>query len=142
MGHIEERILLGIDNWIATGRYRCMKTLRQLAETEENYMIISREITRVEAQVQRARKQEALATLTLVEWVSTLDYFGWMCAYCQERSFQVMSHVLPLAEGGTTRRNCVPACHRCRGLKQKDDRYIQAFLASLMPVEAEYPLHV
>lgn len=142
MGEIEERVLLSIDDWIATGRYRCVKTLRQLAETEENYMVISREIARIDAQVLRARKQEALATLTLVEWFSTLDYFDWMCAYCQERSFQVLSHVLPLAEGGTTRQNCVPACHRCRGSKQKDERYIGEFLASLVPVEAEYSLHV
>jgi hypothetical protein len=142
MRRIEKQIVLRVNDWIVSERYRCVKTLRELAETEENYVVISRELERLEAQLLRARKQQAVATLTLVEWLETLDHFLWTCAYCQVRPFQVMSHIMPLPQGGTTMQNCVPACHRCRGSKQKDSRYVQAFIASFSRNEDERALSV
>ena len=137
MRQIEKQIILRVNDWSVNERYRCVRTLRELAETEENYVVISRELERVEAQLLRARKQQAPATLSLVEWFETLNHFRWTCAYCQARPFQVMSHVMPLPQRGTTIDNCVPACHRCRGSKQKDPRYVQAFVASLSRNEDE-----
>lgn len=98
-----------------------VETIRQLAGTEENYRIIIRELDRVKAQLTRAHTFHAAATLTLVDWLLTLERFNWCCAYCQLKPFQVMSHILPLWHGGgTTPENCVPACYRCVARRKRD----------------------
>ena len=95
-------------------------------------LIIIREIDRVKSQLLRARCLAAEATLTLVDWLTILDTFGWRCAYCQAKPFQVMSHVIPLSHGGTTADNCVPACYGCCGRRRtKDQPRIQAYLTQL-----------
>lgn len=73
--------------------------IRQLVVTEANYVCLIRELDRVENQCSRARTLRAATTLTLVEWLETLAYFHWQCAYCQEKPFQVMSHYLSLPYG-------------------------------------------
>jgi hypothetical protein len=71
------------------------------------------------------------ATLTLQQWLTTLDHFAWKCAYCQERSYEVLEHFIPMLLrdidiqfyreiGGTTARNCVPACHQCNSRKGRN----------------------
>ena len=100
-------------------KYFRIEKIRQLAGTEENYLLIIREIDRVKAQVQRARSLEADATLTLVDWFMILEQFGWCCAYCRSGPFEIMSHIIPLPRGGTTPDNCVPACYSCSTGKRK-----------------------
>jgi hypothetical protein len=114
----DQLILFRVAQWVDGGNRKVVKTIRQLAETEENYQVIIREIDRVEAELGRARTLGAAAALTLVEWLITLVDFDWRCAYCQSRPFQVMSHVTPLPRGGTVLENCVPACYRCSTYKK------------------------
>lgn len=76
-----------------------------------------REHLRVQAQNLRARQMGAPATLTLAEWLETLKSFGYKCAYCQTKPFQVMEHYRPLPHGGTTAGNCVPGCYSCNSKK-------------------------
>jgi hypothetical protein len=65
----------------------------------------------------RARVKGNPATLTLKQWVITMDYFNWNCAYCQ-RDYTLMEHIIPISQGGgTTADNCVPACHLCNVAK-------------------------
>jgi len=116
----DTRILFRVAQWIGDGNRKVMKMIRQLAETEENYLIIIRENDRVAAQLSRARLLGADATLTLVEWLVTLEDFDWRCAYCQSKPFQVMSHVIPYPQGGTTSDNCVPACYGCITAKNNE----------------------
>ncbi len=94
-------------------KYTRVETLRELAGSEESYLLIMREVDRVRDQVARARALGAAATLNVVDWFTILDSYAWKCAYCQTRPFQVMSHQIPQAMGGTTPENCVPACHSC-----------------------------
>ena len=110
---IEDRqaLLLVIQN--IECKYTRMETLRRLAGTEENYRLIIREVDRVKSQLSRARAIGAAATLTIMEWFAILDRFDWKCAYCQKQSFQVLSHKIAQAQGGTTAENCLPACYRC-----------------------------
>ncbi|HEV2653958.1 MAG TPA: HNH endonuclease signature motif containing protein [Ktedonobacteraceae bacterium] len=115
----DRQLLLRIARWICEQKYFRVKKIRQLAGTEENYLILIREVDRVKSQVQHARSLEAEATLTLVDWLLTLERFQWRCAYCQERSFEIMSHVVPLPRGGTTSENCVPSCYSCSTGKGK-----------------------
>jgi len=78
---------------------------------------IAREIEVVNNQVNRAIQANTSATLTLTEWLETLDHFQRKCAYCQG-PYEVLEHFVPLVlGGGTTRANCVPACARCNGKK-------------------------
>ena len=107
-----EQILSCIDQAIEN-KYLRVATVRRLAGTEERYHTIIREVDRVKAQLIYARAQNAAATLTVIEWFAILDRFGWKCAYCQEKPFQIMSHVVAQKEAGTTAENCVPSCRSC-----------------------------
>ncbi len=107
-----ERILILVNQAIEH-KYLHVETIRQLAETEENYRIIIREVDRVKMQLKYARSYNVPATLTILAWFTILDHFKWKCAYCQSKPFQSMSHLIPQKEGGTTAENCVPACRSC-----------------------------
>ena len=126
--------LLRVARWTVGKKRLVVKKVRQLAGTEENYLLIIREIDRVKSQLERAKMLEAEATLTLVDWLVILDIFDWRCAYCQAKAFQIMSHIVPLPHGGTTPENCVPACYGCSSKCKKSARErLQAYLA-----EAKY----
>lgn len=107
-----EQILALIDQAMGQ-KYVRVEEIRRLSGSEENYRTIIREVDRVKAQLIYARADNAAATLTVREWFTILDNCEWKCAYCREKPFQVMSHVLPRHEGGTTAENCLPACHSC-----------------------------
>lgn len=57
------------------------------------------------------------ATVTIGQWLRTLDHFGWRCAYCQAEAvegYMGIDHYLPLClKGGSTPENCVPCCPDC-----------------------------
>lgn len=128
----DKLILFRVAQWVSTCNRKVVKTIRQLAETEENYLIIIREIDRVEGQLSHARTLGADATLTLVEWLVTLEDFDWQCAYCQSKPFQMMSHVIPLPVGGTVPENCVPACYGCNIYRRNEHVRVrvQTYLAN------------
>src|SRR5262249_7597348 len=126
----DTQTLLEVARWIQTHR-NVRSTIRQLARTEENYLLLVTELERVESQCFRAHTLHAESTLTLVEWLETLNYFRWCCAYCQSKPCQVMSHYIPLPEGGTTAANCVPACYHCRRWRSKEDERVRAYLAQV-----------
>jgi hypothetical protein len=107
-----EQILCSIDQALEQ-KYVRVETIRHLARTEENYHTIMREVDRVKAQLSYARADHAPATLTVREWFHILDRFAWKCAYCEKKPFQVICHVTPRHERGTTAENCVPACYSC-----------------------------
>ncbi len=115
----DRRDLVRIAQWLGEQKYFRVKKIRQLAGTEENYLLLIREIDRVKSQVQHARSLEAEATLKLIDWLLILEQFAWQCAYCQCKPFEIMSHVVPLPRGGTTPENCVPACYSCSTGKGK-----------------------
>ena len=51
------------------------------------------------------------------QWLETLEYFNYKCAYCGERDYEFIEHYLPVHVAGTTASNCVPACASCNALK-------------------------
>jgi P22_AR N-terminal domain/HNH endonuclease len=66
----------------------------------------------------RAEKLGLPATLTVVQWLVTLDHFGWRCAYCQDRPGIIIEHFIPVSlGGGTTVDNCIPSCYACNSKK-------------------------
>src|SRR5260370_35285766 len=108
----KQKEILKVAQWIVTHR-NTRRTIRQLAETEENYLLLIRELDRVERQCFRAHTLHAEATLTLVEWLEILNLFHWHCAYCHTGPFQGMSHRIPLLQAGPTVANFVPDCYNC-----------------------------
>lgn len=69
--------------------------------------------TNIQPALDVARRRGLPSTLTLEEWMRTIEHFQDRCAYCV-RDWDVVEHVTPLDEhGGTTVANCVPACHSC-----------------------------
>jgi len=129
----DQQVLLSVAQWVIHHKRKHVRTIRRLAGSEANYLLVIREIDRVEAQLFKARSLRATATLTIVEWLVTLNDFHWLCAYCQLKPFQVMSHVVPLPQGGTTVENCVPACYSCgrSGKGKKEYERIQTYLAHI-----------
>ncbi|HEY4385725.1 MAG TPA: HNH endonuclease signature motif containing protein [Ktedonobacteraceae bacterium] len=127
----DRQALFRIAQWAETRKYIRVEKVRELAGSEETYLLIIREMDRVKGQLQRARTLEAQATLTLTDWLVILEQFDWNCAYCQSRSFEIMSHLVPLPRGGTTAENCVPACYSCIPSKHKNStsHRVQTLLA-------------
>lgn len=81
---------------------------------------------RLDQALDRARKVGAPATLTMREWLTTVRFFDGLCAYCRKVDYEVIEHATPLPRGGTTRKNCLPACTTCNN--QKADRDLAAWL--------------
>ena len=133
----DRQVLFRVAQWTLEHRYFRVEMIRQLAGTEENYLIIMKEIDRVKAQLKRARTLAAEATLTVVDWVQILERFEWQCAYCQEKPFEVMSHIIPLPRGGTTPENCVPSCYSCSSGARK--KYARRRLLALLERADDYP---
>lgn len=91
---------------------------RHIAKARQTFR--ARERRRVNDALHRAQKKELPATLTLDEWLHTLEFFKGRCAYCQMAfSYEQLEHVIPLASlrAGTTVQNCVPVCRKCNAQK-------------------------
>lgn len=77
-----------------------------------------KERQRVDFQNERARKLALSATLTIEQWIDTLNHFQWTCAYCSG-PYEVLEHFIPLAlQGETSVFNCLPSCFECNARKQ------------------------
>jgi hypothetical protein len=73
--------------------------------------------TNIQPALNAARNHKLPATLTVKEWLCTLDRFDDRCAYCGEY-WTVVEHVTPIDRGGgTTVTNCLPSCDSCNRFK-------------------------
>ena len=63
-----------------------------------------------------AKRAGARHDLTIEQWLGTLEYFDYKCAYCGG-AYEIIEHYL--AKAGTTVSNCVPACFSCNVMKDK-----------------------
>jgi hypothetical protein len=96
----------------------CADCRGRLREAYEYEGILWEENRKLRAQLKRAMDNGCLATLTLDEWIITLNDYDWKCAYCQTAPYEHLEHRIPIAHGGgTTVDNCVPACRACYLLK-------------------------
>lgn len=102
------------------------------------------EKSKLQTHLYRAVESGLPATLTLEQWLATLDYFEWMCAYCRVKPYKVLEHFIPVVlDGGTTVDNCVPACILCnsrkgnippkkvRSIPREDMERVQTYLAGM-----------
>lgn len=71
----------------------------------------------------RLGQERARCDLTLAQWVSVCEAFGWRCAYCRDRPFNrqlVMEHMIPLSRGGDhSIENVALACSECNVRKNR-----------------------
>lgn len=113
----------------------------------------AKEWRRISNQLSRARSMELPATLRLSQWITTLEHFNWMCAYCRG-GFELLDHFVPLGlKGGTTVDNCVPSCRACNDKKtgdhpdevvaipRKDLKRVSTYLASQRELAIATPEH-
>lgn len=90
-----------------------------LSEEEKEQAFLAQQDLIVRANLRRARIVGSTATLTLDEWLCTLEHFKRKCAYCYGE-YNVLEHVTSLSKsGGTTSTNCAPACWRCNTWKDR-----------------------
>jgi 5-methylcytosine-specific restriction endonuclease McrA len=86
----------------------------------------------VKVHIGRANRLKLKASLTFKQWLATLDYFDWECAYCL-KGFSCLEHYIPLSlNGGTTSGNCLPACDSCNA---KKNNHHPDQLDSIFPAE-------
>ena len=94
------------------------------------------EAKRVASHVHRAQRQNLGATLTVKQWLDTLNQYLWRCAYCGG-PFECLEHLVPEQLGGpTTAQNCYPACRACNRRKAGIDPrmgYVLAFGGDVQP---------
>jgi len=85
---------------------------------------LEQEIQRVKYNLGRAKRAGTPATLTLDEWLTNIELFNGLCAYCCKRPFTILDHLQPLTlQGGTTQENSVPSCSRCN--LYKSDLFVE-----------------
>lgn len=73
-------------------------------------------------QARRARIRGSVFTLTVEEWLDTLNYFNHECAYCGASESLQMEHVIPVIKGGGyEKRNIIPSCEPCNLSKSNKD---------------------
>lgn len=66
---------------------------------------------------QRAIEKGFESTLDAYGWIKTLEHYKHKCVYCGKR-YEVLDHYIPVAKGGgTSAKNCVPACWKCNSQK-------------------------
>lgn len=82
---------------------------------------------RVQGQNQRAKQAGTRHDLTVDQWLETLEYFNYKCAYCGERDYEFIEHYLPVNVAGTTVSNCFPACERCNVLKDAQNHKLTLY---------------
>lgn len=76
-----------------------------------------REANAVKRHNERAIEAGCEATLTITQWLKTLDHYDWRCAYCGD-PYEELEHEIPIAlGGGTTAINCIPSCRSCNRTK-------------------------
>jgi 5-methylcytosine-specific restriction endonuclease McrA len=114
----------------------CRECYAILKSEREREVFEVRENQVVQRHLRRAIELRRAATLTLPEWIETLEHYKRSCAYCGTGAYEVLEHYTPLTKGGgTTANNCVPACQSCNS--QKRDRHPDVIMAranALKPV--------
>lgn len=89
------------------------------------------ELRRVKSQLRRTQKLSLPSTLTLLEWLEILESYKWKCIYCG-KPMEELDHIIPVSKGGgTTRGNCVPACHECNSLRRNNEMFYSSSLRPL-----------
>jgi 5-methylcytosine-specific restriction endonuclease McrA len=115
-------ILTYADRWYVRFCVDCRERLRAAYRYQGTLQAENRKVL---VQLKRASDKRLPATLTLDQWVATLDYYGCKCAYCLVAPYEALEHVVPIERGGgTTADNCVPACKACnsaKGVRHPDD---------------------
>ena len=81
---------------------------------------IKRERSKIANAKFRAERLGLLSSITLVEWLSTLDRYKSKCAYCGA-DYEEIHHFIPISKGGgSTAENLIPACRRCNHTKKNN----------------------
>lgn len=77
--------------------------------------------SKIGAHNKRTQAQGLPSTLTLSEWLETLEIYNHKCIYCGE-PWEEIEHKIPVTKGGgTTRENCAPSCRQCNRSKGNRD---------------------
>lgn len=114
---IEEKVRLASIR-LSNGRKMAIKAIHKIDNASPVEKI---ENSRVRSQVKRAIRYSCEATLTIDEWMDTLEFFDNKCGYCGG-PYEVLEHFIPLScGGGTTKDNCVPSCVSCNSWKSNRD---------------------
>jgi hypothetical protein len=89
--------------WQAFHQGSLWRTTQETDPSEkEMYSWLTRIGDRVWQARERALQTNLPATLTVKQWLRTLEHFKWKCAYCGQRLGIIIEHFIPLPLAGTT----------------------------------------
>jgi len=92
------------------------------------------EIGKVRYESWRARTFNTIDAVSLSDWETILEQYGWRCAYCGCGGRLTQDHIFPLTRGGKHEvLNVVPACKRCNSSKR--DRTLEEWGKPLRSIE-------
>ncbi len=104
------------DRW--HGRYYKVICTSCLTKWHLEYEWSRSETAKISTHEGRSKAHGCEGVLYFREWLTTLTYFNWLCAYCQQQPYEQLDHFIPVSKGGgTIAANCVPACKICNKLK-------------------------
>jgi len=96
-----------------------------------------REYDRVETLARKARWNNKVCTLTLLEWLSVLSDNHGLCAFCKEYTANVIEPFKP--SEGYTYANVVPACRACSTMRRTTfasvEKEIATYLGTSRPIK-------
>jgi len=68
----------------------------------------------------QARERGLPATLTVDQWLSTLNHFNWNCIFCLMAPYEILEFYVTFDEGGgATVENCFPICECCHAKRMQ-----------------------
>lgn len=87
----------------------------------------------------RARESALVSTLTLEQWLRSIEYFDNKCVYClKEPEKLTKDHFIPVSKGGEySKDNIVPCCFSCNSSKNNKDFFRWYPSQDFFSVEAE-----
>lgn len=96
----------------------CEKRAKELRKAEKAKVRTKYPFMRFVIQRYLARIKGLPADYTRKDWLKTLEFFGYKCAYCGCEGELHQDHFFPSSKGGGyTKNNIVPACQSCNSRK-------------------------
>jgi hypothetical protein len=93
-----------------------------IAKYNKQYQQGHLEGCRINSHKRRARIRNLPNTLTVLEWLSTKEYFDGKCCYCGEELPLEQEHYIPVTKAGAySKANILCACKSCNSSKNDQD---------------------
>lgn len=111
-----------MERLIEARRNRTTEEIQTERTVKREYVKNNLEKYRANTAKRRSLKQGSVSNYSAEEWLKTLKYFKFKCAYCGCTENLVQDHFIPLSKGGGyIPSNIIPTCVFCNSSKHDSD---------------------